>query len=282
VLTRLEAKVVTADGISAGLNLTRAVLDGATKYPWPKREGNAKYGVYRDDEPIFEWLRDGAPADRRCLEAQVMDWADDVAYSVHDLEDGVHAGHVRPAVLANADDRAGVVALAQTSYLPTAAPQQLDDAARRLAALPFWPGGFDGTLRSLAALKRMTSELIARLSMAAVDATRERYGDQPLSRYGADLVVPDATRAECAILKAVADRYVMRRDEAVRAQQREREQLTELAAALLDAAPDSLEPWLRGEWDTARDDAARTRVVVDQVASLTDTSAVAWHARWCR
>src|SRR3954465_15616931 len=89
LLSRLEAKVE-----GAGLNLTRATLDAATKYPWPKREGTTKFGVSPDDEPVFAWLRDGVDGRRRCLEAQVMDWADDVAYSVHDLEDGLHSGHV--------------------------------------------------------------------------------------------------------------------------------------------------------------------------------------------
>src|SRR5207248_9930588 len=89
VLTRLEAKT-----LGAGLNLTRAALDAATKYPWPKREGAVKYGVYADDLPVFEWVRDRAPDDRLCLEAQVMDWSDDIAYSVHDLEDGLHAGDI--------------------------------------------------------------------------------------------------------------------------------------------------------------------------------------------
>src|SRR3954453_1490564 len=106
VLTRLEAKVE-----GAGLNLTRATLDAATKYPWPKREGTTKFGVYADDEPVFAWLRDGADGRRRCLEAQVMDWADDVAYSVHDLEDGLHSGHVPSSVLNDGHARDEVVAL---------------------------------------------------------------------------------------------------------------------------------------------------------------------------
>ena len=280
VLTRLEAKVLRPDG-SAGLNLTRAVLDGATKYPWPRREGNGKYGVYGDDLPVFRWLREGAPHQRRCLEAEVMDWADDVAYSVHDLEDGIYAGHVRPAVLSDGAERREVVELARQSYLDVAADDLLH-AAERLVALPFWPSEFDGSMSSLAALKRMTSELIGRLSSAAVDATRAAHGGGPLTRYAASLVVPSAARAECAILKAVADRYVMQRSEAVRAQARQREQLSELASALLEQAPGSLEPWLHDAWKAAPDDAARLRVVIDQVASLTDTSALAWHAQWVR
>src|SRR6185436_12838610 len=105
VLTRLEAKV---DG--AGLNLTRASLDAACKYPWPRRPGGRKFGVYADDAAVFAWLRVGAPeGDRRCLEAQVMDWADDVAYSVHDVEDGVHGGYLSlRLLLQDADERAAL------------------------------------------------------------------------------------------------------------------------------------------------------------------------------
>ena len=76
-----------------------------------------------------------------------------------------------------------------------------------------------------------------------------------------------------------AARYVMLRRSATARQERQREVLTELAGALTDRAPAALEPALRPDWAAAADDGARLRVVVDQVARLTDLSASAWHAR---
>jgi dGTPase len=281
VLTRLEAKVTAPDGSSAGLNLTRATLDAATKYPWPRCATTPKFGVYADDLPVFEWFRQGVVGEARCVETQIMDWADDVAYSVHDLEDGVQAGHVRLERIDDASERAELVALARVSYLDVP-PEDLAEALGRLRAQPFWLHDFDGSMRAMVALKRMTSELIARLCGATTRATLERADGAPLSRYSGDVVVPALIRAECAVLKAIADLYVMRREAAVRAQRLQREQLAELLAALVDSAPGSLEPWLRTAYDRAPDDDARLRVIVDQVSSLTDTSAVAWHERQVR
>ncbi|MBN8882861.1 MAG: dNTP triphosphohydrolase, partial [Salana multivorans] len=92
ILTRLEPKMFASDGRCVGLNLTRASLDAASKYPWqrvdaPRRvdgRRSRKFGVYADDLPVFDWLREGAPVGQTCLEAQVMDLSDDVAYSMHD------------------------------------------------------------------------------------------------------------------------------------------------------------------------------------------------------
>ena len=101
---RLEPKV---DG--TGLNLTRATLDAACKYPWLRRSGLRKFGAYADDAALLAWVRDGAPPGRCCLEAQIMDWADDVAYSVHDVEDGILAGRIDLATLAVPGERAALV-----------------------------------------------------------------------------------------------------------------------------------------------------------------------------
>ena len=95
LLSRLEAKTFAPDGRSVGLNLTRATLAACVKYPWVRGEapeGGGKFGVYADDAEMFDWVRAGAEERRRPIEAQVMDLSDDVAYSVHDVEDGVVGG----------------------------------------------------------------------------------------------------------------------------------------------------------------------------------------------
>ncbi len=96
------------------------------------------------------------------------------------------------------------------------------------------------------ALKRLTSELVGRFVHAAVDATRAAHGDRPLLRYTADLVVPAGAAAEVALLKAVALRYVMSDPGRLAMQARQRELLVELATALRDGAPDSLDPVFAG------------------------------------
>lgn len=282
VLTRLEAKVIDpATGRSAGLDLTRASLDASCKYPWPRRDDSEKFGYYADDAEIFHWLREGAPAGRTCLEEQVMDWADDVAYSVHDVEDALHAGHVTLEMFTSATERENIMDIAHRKYLPQVDPAELSAALDRLLALESWPVSYDGTHRDLAGLKEFTSRLIGRFCQAAEEATRAAFPAFPLTRYAATLVVPDQTRAEVAVMKAVTVLYVMRRAGAKEAYDRQRELLAELVEALLRREGRDLDPWIAPEFDGADDDASRLRVVIDQVASLTDGSAVEWHARLC-
>ncbi|MEN3582969.1 deoxyguanosinetriphosphate triphosphohydrolase [Streptomyces sp. ZYX-F-203] len=284
LLTRIEPKRFTPEG-PVGLNLTRAALDAATKYPWargghPTRPESAKFGVYEDDLPVFRWLREGAPEGRTCFEARVMDWSDDVAYSVHDLEDGLHAGHIDPGCLLADPEREAVFAVAVERYAPEGVDAAESAAALdRLLAQEWWPHGYDGSAGAQARLKDATSQLIGRFCTAAENATRAAYGGGRLTRYGAELVVPRETRTECAVLKAVAHRYVIQRAEQERLRADQRVVVAELAEALAARAPFGLDPQFRALFAEAGDDRARKRVIVDQVASLTDFAARALHAR---
>ncbi|WP_159807606.1 deoxyguanosinetriphosphate triphosphohydrolase [Cellulomonas citrea] len=288
LLTRLEPKVTADDGTSVGLNLTRASLDASVKYPWRFGAGPVsaasgrpthKFGVYADDVPVFEWLRRDAPPGRKCLEAQVMDLADDISYSVHDVEDAVVGGRVDLLVLGVPAERDRIAEAVSTWYGDQVDADGLYAAMDRLVAAQLWTAGFDGTRRALAMLKDATSQLIGRFAKAAQAATRAEHGPGPLTRYAADLVVPLSTTAEILVLKGIAVAYVMAPRELEPLYARQREVLTDLVHVLWDRAPLALEPSFAADWRAAGDDAERLRVVVDQVASLTDVSAASWHAR---
>jgi dGTPase len=295
LLTRLEPKVP-----GAGLNLTRATLDATLKYPWFGPPG-IKFGAYAEDAEVFAWIRQGTPDRRSCLEAQVMDWADDVAYSVHDMEDGFHAGLITFKTLKSPTERAELSRTTLAYCGSDVTPGELTEILDDLLALDIWPHSYDGGPAAAAALKNLTSALIGRFCIAAQQATLSATletappaSGTPLShtspighsftRYAANLVVPRQQRLECALLKGITARYVMARAGAAAAQARERELLAELAHAVERGAPQTLDPLFRPAWDQAirgGTDAARRRVVIDQVASLTDTSAIAWHHRLC-
>ncbi|MBK9740536.1 MAG: deoxyguanosinetriphosphate triphosphohydrolase [Actinobacteria bacterium] len=283
ILSRLEAKVVDPrTDASVGLNLSRASLDASCKYPWTRKAGLVKFGAYDDDLEVFAWLREGAPEERTCIEEQVMDWSDDVAYSVHDFEDAVHSRIASLDVFGSRDERRALVEVAHERFPDSGEIAELEEALARLVALDYWPTRFDGSMTDLVALKRFTSYLIGRFCSTAQVATQVEYGPGPHTRYQADLVVPEEVRAEVSVMKAVAVLYVMHRPGADEEYARQREVIAELVNALVLDGGRSLEPWLRPSYDEAVSDGDRLRVIVDQVASLTDVSILGWHRRLVR
>ena len=277
LLVRLEAKTVDETGRSVGLNLTRASLDAATKYPWPRSTNSRKFGVYDDDQEIFDWVRTGAPVGVQSMEAQIMDWSDDVAYSVHDLEDALVSGQVKLEHLR--DDLDELYRVAQSNYVDDMTEAEAAEALDNLQQLSCWPTVYDGSHRHLARLKDLSSQLVGRFALAAESATRDSYGDGNLTRYSANLMVPRAQRIEVAILKSIATFYVIN---AAASQERYADQqvvIKELVEMALAKAPASLDSFFLDDWRMATTDAKKLRVVVDQVASLTDPGAYALHAK---
>ena len=285
ILSRLEPKVFDADGGSVGLNLTRASLDATCKYPWtadhpvPDPSGRLKFGVYPDDEGIFRWMREGAPGRVRCIEAEVMDLSDDIAYSVHDFEDAVVNGYLDPARLADPDEHSALISAIQAWVGYDFARDELDDALFRLTRLPEWLTSFDATRADLARLKNLTSDLIGRFARAATTATHEAYPIASLTRYRAHIVVPRVIEAEMAVLKGIIGAFVVSIEGRKALYKEQRRLLKRLANALWDAGPSALDPVFVEDFAAATDDAARRRVIVDQVAGLTDQLAIGWHTR---
>jgi dGTPase len=277
LLIRLEAKTVLPDGKSIGLNLTRASLDAATKYPWIRAVNGKKFGVYEDDLEIFNWYRKGVEAGKSSMEAQIMDWSDDIAYSVHDLEDSLVSGQIKLDQLS--DHLPKLFAVAQQMYLADIKESEMQTALTDLQSLSCWPRYYDGTHRSLARLKDLASQLIGRFAQAAEVATQEKYGDGDLTRYNANLVVPRAQRVEVALLKSMAGHYVINAADSQIRYIEQQKILTQLVEAILESAPKSLESFFLQDWQRAQTDQARLRVVIDQVASLTDPGALTLHNR---
>lgn len=274
ILTRLEPKTLGEDGRSYGLNLTRASIDAACKYPWGPidEQGNRrhKYSAYEDDLDILEWARVGAPAGKKCLEAQIMDWSDDVAYSVHDVEDGILSGRITLDVLW---DLVELAALAEKgARIFGGEPEELLDAADRLRRMTLVgrAADFDGSLSDLVALKAMTSELVSRFVTACVTATKKQFGNK-LGRYAADLVIPPQVQAEVILLKSVAVLYVMDEQGHLSEQERQRDRIFRVTEYLWQGGEGALDPLFRAWFKDADDDSARMRVVIDQVASLTES-----------
>ena len=275
LLTRIEAKTVDSEGLSVGLNLTRATLDAATKYPWSSLENPKKYGVYEDDQEIFNWVREGAPLEKTCMEAQIMDWSDDVAYSVHDLEDALVTGQIDIAHLRR--DLPQLHATAVQDYLSDMSEKEAEEAIGSLMNLSCWPKEFDRSHRHLARLKDLTSQLIGRFALAAEQETREHFGDGDLTRYAANLLVPRAQRVEVALLKSMAGYYIIRAEKSQERYAKQQEVIIDLVEAVRESAPETLESFFLQEWQRASTEEEKMRVVIDQVSSLTDVGAYALH-----
>ena len=200
---------------------------------------------------------------------------------MHDAEDAIVLQHVSVGALDSPAERESVVATALRLYAQQSDQGSLEAALNRLIDLPAWPRRFDGTHRDLASLKDLTSTLIGRFARATQDATLAAHGPGPHIRYGADLVVPTDIRAEVAVMKGLAAYYMMFRPGSAPLYQRQHELIRELVGALVRSEGRELDTWAREFYDAAADDAERLRVVLDQVASLTDVSVLRWHERLC-
>lgn len=285
LLTRIEPKVFSKTGEPRGLNLTRASLDATCKYPWAVanaiREVEAtksvKFGVYEDDLPVFNWLRDGAPERTKCIEAQVMDFADDVAYSVHDFEDAVVSGYIDLKQVADRGVRAGLIDKISIWNGGVLDRSQLDEAFATLELNEYWLKSFSGTPKDSATLKNLSSSLIGSFVLASTDRTLESANSTEVSRYQSQLLVPIEIRAQISVLKGLVSAFLMSIESRKGFYEYQRAILTELADALLSANGKNLDAYSTWAWLRANGEAEQRRVIVDQVACLTDQSAIKLH-----
>ncbi len=286
LLSRIEPKVIDQSGRSRGLNLTRASLDASCKYPWSRSEGVAeaggnqsvKFGYYEDDAEVFEFLRTGADSTRKCIEAEVMDFADDVAYSVHDFEDAVVSGYVNLAELSSTANLAEYFAKIQSWAGPELSIDQIQAAFSRLSSNLYWLKSYSSSIADQATLKNLTSYLIGSFVGRSTEHTLASNSSENLVRYSGTLSVPNDVKAEIAVLKGTVSVFLMTDEKRQPYYLWQREVLTELADALLASNGKYLDNYCQSVWVDASTESQKYRVIVDQVASLTDVSALNLHA----
>lgn len=108
ILNKVETNALYFDYDSEkgrGLNLTNAILNATIKYPWergksipdeyyPKADYDTdeKFGYFDAERDLFNWVRQDSQEYVRSPEAELMDWADDVTYAVHDVIDFFKGG----------------------------------------------------------------------------------------------------------------------------------------------------------------------------------------------
>lgn len=278
ILTRLEPKVLDEHDNSYGLNLTRAALDAACKYPVPKTNPdgttNRKYGCYDEDRHLLDWIRAGHHNNQPTMEAQTMDFADDIAYSVHDVEDGIIAGRINLNVLWDLVELSALGDKGEKAFNVPA--DQLVEAAAYLRELPVLQRAaeFNGSLRGFRNLKAMTSELVGRYVGAVIEATKTDPTNQellPLGRTRGTLIVPPQVLAEVTLLKTIAVLYVMAEPSHIQRQHYQRDRIYRVFDYLTAGAPGALDPMFRLWWERAETAAARERVIIDQIASMTES-----------
>ncbi|MEU1629992.1 dGTP triphosphohydrolase [Streptomyces sp. NPDC020096] len=272
-----------------GLHLTRACLDASIKYPWeraPLAEDparNAKWGVYAADREAFAWVRAGRAGTEVPVEEQVMDWADDVTYACHDVEDFYRTGLIPLASLFPPDGCAGgdteretrrfldyveaKRARDQQPFDRAAALQLMSDIGKRLQV----PAPYSGSHEDAVAVNRRTADLIAYYTR---DLDLDVGGPAAI-RYGARLVIPQERRAACDLLKELVWCYVIDRPALATQQHGKRRIVSELLRWSHDT-PELLPPDRAEELELHGD---RLRAAADHVASLTEDQAIALHHR---
>lgn len=279
IVTRLAVR--STDEENKGLNLTRATLNAVLKYPWLRNggENSSKWGAYETEQEYFHWVRSYSCRHERCIEAQIMDWADDTTYAVHDAFDFFRAGKI-PLHLIARDRDERMEFLSATRKRWSGNPSQsrrLDQWNQYEDALSFiaetflfrFRRAYSGTRTELAHLSEVTSELITRF-------INDPALPEPDSNECPQLHCSDEVKAEVAILKALNWHYVIQCP-ALRTQQHGLKRIiSDLYEIYLDGGGHLVPTWVGSE---IAEEATPPRKAADIVSSLSDSQATRIHQR---
>lgn len=276
IVARLESK---REGF--GLNLTRATHEALLKYlvSYDQRKAARKEPkpvavekcYYDTDEAIMSWIRSTGDRTYRTLESEIMEWADDIAYSVHDLEDGLHSGLILPELFTNPRLLERIADHADRKGAPGCDGAEVQAFMQSLFAR--LNGGTARRVKEQR--KNLTSMLIHRF------ITHTGLVAQPSLRYPLGLQPNEIVQREVAILKAVEFVLLIRNPRVTTLEYKGKLIVTNLFRALAqDDSGDLFPEDIREAWEEVRgQDDARLRVVCDYISGMTDGYALRLYAR---
>jgi dGTPase len=287
---RIVTKLAVRANDSDGLNLTRATLNGLLKYPWFRGTGGTKkerkWGAYHTEEEDFQWARESFPPgdERKSVEAELMDWADDIAYSVYDMEDGYRAGKVPLDRLVSNGHKLSPEA---ERFLHRAFerwktqkrkfdPKEMKDAFLFLmSAIPF-RDPYCGRREQRAALRSMTSSLVARYIRAvSLNPKAAKTGARRIT-------LQQNAETEVEILKELTWQYVIDDPSLATQQYGYRKVIRDMFEIFLQATKTQRD-WVmfpigvREQLDRAKEQPPR--IVADFIASMTEQQALEMYQR---
>lgn len=289
---RIVTKLALSSPHVPGLNLTRATLNALLKYPWPRQEGHhkKKYGFYQSEEKEFNFARElHAPRDiRKCAEAEIMDWADDVTYALHDADDFYRAGLIPLDRLASLDDDSERRRFFDGIYQRPGLKKKMEGETRAEVERIFedvirmFPISepYIGTQQQRERLRWSSSFLIGRF-VGAIELRNPISTDQPF------VTISPREKIEVAILKALTWFYVIYNPSLATQQYGQRKIIRELFHIFGNAAvskkdeerniiPFAFQEAFR---QADGDNSAVVRLVADLIAGMTEQGLVKLYKR---
>ncbi len=290
IVTRLASHADNSDGLeasvvggNAGLNLTRATLNAILKYPWFRRDSETipkKWGAYRADGDRFGWVRAGQTGRHRTLEAELMDWADDVTYAVHDLEDFYRAGLIPLHRLSQRAELGRCIEAFRGRDKPTSgsADQDLEKVLRTtLGCMRLLDRPYDGGQRQRTIINEASSFLITQF----ITGDAIQVCDPSDSRGRTVKINPDI-RLRVDLLKAITDYYVISHPRVVSVREGQRVMLGKLFDVYLDVLDKNRNRALlpQATRDRLESDDGPHRLVADLLAAMTERQVIQSYQRF--
>jgi dGTPase len=301
IVTRLSVR-----DSKPGLDLTRGTLDGLLKYPWrhwptdPSKPGKRshKWGYYEDDFEAFDFAREYWPGETdhtlpgRSIEAEVMDWADDLTYAVHDVDDFFRAGLIpldrlrassgpEPAEVKRLRALLTDAQHTSPSTFPDHPVEALVDAIRRVVGLYGPDEAYEHTNTARMRMRNFGSRLITRY-LEAFSVGNDSSGKPQLT-------IDPPMKREVQALQMLVWVYVIRRPGLAVVQHGQTRVVDDLFEYYYRASSPRQQdggdhrlfpPGAKERLATcAGTSTERVRVVVDLISGLTEESAIQLHRR---